>query len=151
MSFLTGHPTPRSITPTPHLTLNSHSIHASSNPSSQYQLIRMDNTDKPVHPQQPQQPQQQGEFKHVQLKSLSPVATWSWVLEAEQCSICRNSLMSVCMKCQAAVMSGQSCSVVWGKCNHAFHSHCIQDWITTRPVCPIDEKPWSERQRAAIV
>lgn len=96
------------------------------------------------------QPTKEKEFKHVQLKLLAPVATWSWVLAADQCSICRNTLMTICMKCQASTAQDSGCAVVWGTCGHAFHSHCIAEWTRTRYVCPIDESPWSLKQRSLI-
>ncbi|MES1905005.1 MAG: RING-box protein hrt1, partial [Paramarteilia canceri] len=47
----------------------------------------------------------------------------------------------------------QSCVVVWGKCEvieknlslkfkHAFHSHCMNEWLKKRLTCPLDNKNW---------
>lgn len=105
-----------------------------------------------VPPSKPSNNDESDDFRRVQLKTLAPVATWSWVLEADTCSICRNSLMSVCVKCQASTSSDSNkCRVSWGNCNHAFHLHCITEWTNTRRVCPIDEKPWVQRDSASIV
>jgi RING-box protein 1 len=97
-------------------------------------------------------PSSNDDIPRVQLKLLSPVATWSWVLNADSCSICRTSLTAICMKCQTKSTGGNTkCSVSWGKCGHAFHTHCIDDWTKTRQVCPIDELAWTHQQTADII
>jgi len=56
------------------------------------------------------------------------------------------------MKCQTKSTGGNTkCSVSWGKCGHAFHTHCIDDWTKTRQVCPIDELAWTHQQTADII
>jgi RING-box protein 1 len=70
------------------------------------------------------------------------IGTWSWTLDADSCSICRNSLMSMCIECTASPkddFTKQSCSVTWGECGHAFHTHCISKWLKQRNSCPIGE------------
>ncbi|KAH9584292.1 zinc finger protein [Trypanosoma melophagium] len=34
------------------------------------------------------------------------------------------------------------CLLVWGVCNHVFHSHCVSRWVRQRPVCPICRREW---------
>ena len=29
-----------------------------------------------------------------------------------------------------------------GKCGHIFHTECINEWIKTKQICPIDFCPW---------
>lgn len=53
------------------------------------------------------------------------MALWSWDIQVENCAICRNHIMDLCIECQAnqsntsAAVVGQDeeCSVAWGKCN----------------------------------
>jgi RING-box protein 1 len=91
------------------------------------------------------------------------VALWSWDLNVDNCAICRNHIMDLCIECQAAVATPApssradnkpdknkmvattmtECPVAWGECNHAFHKHCIQKWLQTRKVCPLDNKGWT--------
>ena len=83
------------------------------------------------------------ETPKFELKRLNPVALWSYNVQADTCSICRGSLMDLCISCQSNMSSSEECNVAWGECNHAFHAHCITDWLKTRAVCPLDQKQWN--------
>ncbi|XP_030380109.1 RING-box protein 1B [Scaptodrosophila lebanonensis] len=70
-------------------------------------------------------------------------ALWSWDVAVDNCAICRNHIMNLCIECQADPNANKDeCTVAWGECNHAFHYHCIARWLKTRLVCPLDNKEW---------
>ncbi|KAI4996016.1 hypothetical protein ZWY2020_040794, partial [Hordeum vulgare] len=51
----------------------------------------------------------------------------------DNCAICRNHIMDLCIECQANQAS---------VCNHDFHFHCISRWLKTRQVYPLDNSEW---------
>lgn len=83
--------------------------------------------------------------QRFEVKKWTAVAFWSWDIVVETCAICRNHLMEPCIECQPNSInnSSEQCIAAWGVCNHAFHMHCIQRWLKSRPVCPLDNKDWT--------
>ncbi|RMY03798.1 hypothetical protein D0868_07281 [Hortaea werneckii] len=59
------------------------------------------------------------------------VALWAWDIVVDNCAICRNHIMDLCIDCQAnqASATSEECTVAWGICN-------------TRQVCPLDNRDW---------
>lgn len=83
------------------------------------------------------------EQQRFELKKWSAVASWSWSISTDTCAICRNHIMDLCVECQADQDgTPKECSVAWGVCSHAFHTHCITRWTKTRNVCPLDNTEW---------
>ncbi len=85
---------------------------------------------------------------HVEAIRLQGI--WTWDTFTETCGICRNNLTNYCIACQSHFniqkpedsKDGPKCVGVMGTCGHSFHFHCIDKWIKTRKVCPLDNKPW---------
>lgn len=83
--------------------------------------------------------------QRFEVKKWTAVAFWSWDIVVETCAICRNHLMEPCIECQPNSINNltEDCIAAWGVCNHAFHLHCIQRWLKSRAVCPLDNKDWT--------
>ncbi|KAH8323091.1 hypothetical protein KR074_003162, partial [Drosophila pseudoananassae] len=82
--------------------------------------------------------------KRFEIKKWDGVAMWSWDIVVDNCAICRNHIMQLCIECQACggPIPFEQCTVAWGTCNHAFHLHCISRWLQMREVCPLDNRKW---------
>lgn len=91
----------------------------------------------------------------VRLKDSSHAATEQLADEVERfpgidtCAICQEDLAGDCDAC-AANDTGHvtAYTVVTGKCEHTYHAHCVDRWVKTRSICPLDHQEWEIKEVA---
>ncbi|KRH93201.1 putative ring-box protein [Pseudoloma neurophilia] len=80
----------------------------------------------------------------IRIVKFMPVALWSLKTKMENCAICRNHIMDSCIECNTSMV--ENCTIAWGKCNHAFHAHCIKEWLKNKSICPLDTQKWEYKE-----
>ncbi|KAK8805339.1 hypothetical protein WA158_001996 [Blastocystis sp. Blastoise] len=93
--------------------------------------------------------EQDNELPTLEIKEWNAIAVWSYNSELDTCAICRSKLMGQCLECQSKPAGtyendGDECKIVWGKCGHGFHQHCINRWLKVHQNCPIDMTTWEQ-------
>ena len=78
--------------------------------------------------------------------SYNALAAWHWQTpdkENRDCTICRQNYDAPCAT-QKCSVPGDDCPIVFGKCSHYFHLHCIHSWNkeSNQPTCPLCRAPW---------
>jgi hypothetical protein len=63
----------------------------------------------------------------------------------EDCSICKESNDNPCINC--SVSGNTNCNKIIGTCGHAYHEHCLVEWLKLRRVCPLDNKVWQQKAK----
>lgn len=62
------------------------------------------------------------------------------------CPICKCDQHDKCVFHQKDTEVAQ-CGMEVGECGHSFHICCVNRWLQTRPICPVDSTEW----KASIV
>ena len=78
----------------------------------------------------------------LKIKKWTAVAAWHWTANDETCGICRMQFDGCCPDCK---VPGDDCPLVWGKCTHVFHMHCILKWLNSQQMqqlCPMCRQDW---------
>ena len=79
-----------------------------------------------------------GGFK-INIKNWHGVASWTWTTEDDLCGIWHMALDG---SAPGAPGPGDDSPVVWGRCTHYFHVHCIETWLNNKNTCPICRGKW---------
>jgi len=78
----------------------------------------------------------------VRIKQWKVVGSWRWLANDDSCGICRMAFEACCADC---LHPGDDCPLVWGKCTHCFHMHCIMKWLNSQSaqqLCPMCRQEW---------
>ena len=67
--------------------------------------------------------------------------------------LCFHVVLSMVLSCSTSCkFPGDDCPPMWGACKHAFHMHCILQWLKAQTdkeqaeQCPLCRAPWEMAQ-----
>eukprot|EP00484_Ammonia_sp_Unknown_P031116 CAMPEP_0197031282 /NCGR_PEP_ID=MMETSP1384-20130603/10334_1 /TAXON_ID=29189 /ORGANISM="Ammonia sp." /LENGTH=82 /DNA_ID=CAMNT_0042460789 /DNA_START=19 /DNA_END=264 /DNA_ORIENTATION=+ len=75
-----------------------------------------DNNESKQAPESQQQTKKTPKKKTAKFEILkwNAVALWAWDIEVDNCAICRNHIMDLCIECQASgSATSEDCTVAW--------------------------------------
>lgn len=77
------------------------------------------------------------------IQSANLIASSCLNIHNDICPICRCQITDKCLECtNKSNIEDIECNSVLGVCNHGYHLHCIQTWLQTKNVCPLDNQRW---------
>ncbi|KAM3128398.1 RING-box protein 1 [Paramecium bursaria] len=79
----------------------------------------------------------------ITIKQWSAVGIWKWAIKEDRCAIDKQTLFGSCLQCESEGKI-DDCKIQAGSCNHAFHLHCIERWISNNNTCPLCNKQWTD-------
>ena len=71
----------------------------------------------------------------INVNSINIKGYWDYTFHNDMCIICRGN-----------IYDNSESYIVVGKCNHAFHYDCINNWVRTRKNCPLCNQLWVYRK-----
>jgi RING-box protein 1 len=84
----------------------------------------------------------------VNINWIKPIGYWYYVLNQQDCSICRTSLDKPAIGFENNSENIEEyTTIVTSSCQHSYHMLCINKWLKTRHVCPMCNIPWKEQSK----
>jgi RING-box protein 1 len=81
------------------------------------------------------------------IKNINIIINTTLKVLNDTCPICKVKLEDKCIECDIKNDDTECISII-GCCYHGIHKHCIDKWIKTRNVCPLDLQNWKVLERS---
>lgn len=79
----------------------------------------------------------------IKIKKIYASYSWRWNIEDEMCGICQSGFDQMCTDCKHPT----ECPPCIGTCLHAYHQHCLQNWLENSKVCPMCRLDWEYKKK----